>query len=56
MTEEKENIIKFAIKMAQCGFSLSPQRLKDYYESIVQHKLGDGFPEKNWEEIVGTAL
>jgi len=44
--EEHETIVQFAIKMAQRGFPLSPQRLKEHAEAILRHRLGGSFPEK----------
>ena len=44
--EEEENIVKFTIEMAQRGFPLSPRRLKEHCEAILQHRLGAGFPER----------
>jgi hypothetical protein len=44
--DEEENIVKFAIEIAQRGFLLSPRRLKDHCEAILRHRLGSGFPEK----------
>ena len=43
--EEEENIINFAIEVAQRGFPLSPRRLKDHCEAVLQHRLGKNFPE-----------
>ncbi|KAH9974318.1 hypothetical protein BGW80DRAFT_1205067, partial [Lactifluus volemus] len=44
--EENESIVKFTIEMAQWGFPLSPRRLKEHAEAILQHRLGGSFPEK----------
>lgn len=44
--EEEENIINFAIKIAQRGFPLSPQRLKEHCEAVLRHRLGKNFPER----------
>jgi hypothetical protein len=44
--EEQENIVQFAIEMAQRGFPLSPRRLKDHAEAVLWHRLGIDFPEK----------
>ncbi|KAI9449500.1 hypothetical protein BJY52DRAFT_1126723, partial [Lactarius psammicola] len=43
--EEEETVVKFAIEVAQQGFPLSPQRLKDHCEAVLQHKLGKNFSE-----------
>ena len=43
--KEEENIINFAIEVAQWGFPLSPQRLKDHCEAVLQHRLGKNFLE-----------
>src|SRR5687768_921300 len=43
---EEENLINFAIEVAQRGFPLSLRRLKDYAEAILQHRLGPRFPER----------
>jgi hypothetical protein len=43
--EEAENIINFAIEIAQRGFPLSPRRLKEHCEAVLQHRLGKNFPE-----------
>ncbi|KAF8232649.1 hypothetical protein L208DRAFT_1270813, partial [Tricholoma matsutake] len=52
LEEEQKTIVEFAIDIAQCGFPLSPRRLKEHAEAILQHRLGDGFPEgglgKDW--------
>jgi hypothetical protein len=39
--EEEESIINFAIEVAQQGFPLNPQRLKDRCKAILQHGLCD---------------
>ena len=44
--EEEENVVTFTIEMAQHGFPLSPRRLKEHCEAILQHRLGTRFPEK----------
>jgi len=41
---EEENIVNFAIEVAQWGFLLSPWRLKDHCEAGLQHRLGKNFP------------
>jgi hypothetical protein len=38
--------VKFTIEMAQHGFPLSPKRLKEHAEAILQHRMGQDFPEK----------
>ncbi|KAH9048714.1 hypothetical protein EDB84DRAFT_1247756, partial [Lactarius hengduanensis] len=43
--KEEENIVNFAIEVAQRGFPLSPRRLKDHCEAVLQHRLGNNFPE-----------
>jgi hypothetical protein len=43
---EDETIVKFTIKMAQCGFLLSPKKLKEHAEAILRHRMGQDFPEK----------
>lgn len=52
IAEEEENVIQFTIEMAQRGFPLSPRRLKEHCEAILQYRLGTGFLEtglgKNW--------
>ncbi|KAH9015412.1 hypothetical protein EDB85DRAFT_1866866, partial [Lactarius pseudohatsudake] len=50
--EEEENVVNFAIEVAQRGFPLSLRRLKDHCEAVLQHRLGKSFPEgglgKDW--------
>ena len=44
--EEEENVINFAIEIAQRGFPLSPRRLKEHCEAVLRHRLGKNFPER----------
>jgi hypothetical protein len=50
--EEEKNIVNFTIEIAQCGFPLSPRRMREHCEAILRHRLGDKFPEgglgKDW--------
>jgi hypothetical protein len=43
---EDENIVKFTIEMVQCSFPLSPKRLKEHAKAVLQHRIGQDFPEK----------
>ena len=44
--EEEESIINFTIEVAQRGFPLSPRRLKEHCEAVLQYRLGKNFPEE----------
>jgi hypothetical protein len=50
--EEEVIIVNFAIEIAQRGFPLSPRRLRDHCEAVLQHRMGNKFPEgglgKDW--------
>ena len=52
--EEAEQIINFAVEMAQHGFPLSCHQLCNHANTILKSRLGDKFPEtgvgKNWVE------
>jgi len=56
--EEHETMVQFAIEMAQRGFPLSPRRLKEHSEAILQHRLGKDFPDgglgKDWVSCLIT--
>ncbi|KAH9048752.1 hypothetical protein EDB84DRAFT_1248849, partial [Lactarius hengduanensis] len=55
---EDENIINFTIDVAQQGFPLSPWRLKDHCEAVLQHRLGrkflDGCLSRDWGNCFTT--
>jgi hypothetical protein len=52
VAEEEDRVVQFAVEIAQRGFPLSPQRLKDHAEAVIRHRLGEAFPKcglgKDW--------
>jgi hypothetical protein len=44
VAEEEDRVVQFAVEIAQRGFPLSPQRLKDHAEAVIHHRMGKDFP------------